>query len=155
MKKIGLDMPISKLIRTLEEGLDFAKKIGYPSILRPSFTMGGTGGGIAYHHEELIEILERGLDLSPVHEVLMEESVLGWKEYELEVMRDLADNCIIVCSIENFDPDGSAHGRFHHDRTGANVDRSRVSDDARRGVAMPAGDRRRYGRLERAVRHQP
>ena len=106
MKKIGLDMPTSRLIRTLEEGLEFAKKIGYPNILRPSFTMGGSGGGIAYHHEELIEILERGLDLSPVHEVLMEESVLGWKEYELEVMRDLADNCIIVCSIENFDPMG-------------------------------------------------
>src|SRR5882724_3906240 len=106
MRKIGLDMPKSKLIRTLEEGLEFAKKIGYPNILRPSFTMGGTGGGIAYHHEELIEILERGLDLSPVHEVLMEESVLGWKEYELEVMRDLADNAIIICSIENLDPMG-------------------------------------------------
>ena len=106
MKKIGLDMPVSKLIRTLEEGLQFVKKIGYPAILRPSFTLGGTGGGIAYHHEELIEILERGLDLSPVHEVLMEESVLGWKEYELEVMRDLADNAIIICSIENLDPMG-------------------------------------------------
>ena len=106
MKKIGLDMPKSKLIRTLEEGLQFVRKISYPAILRPSFTMGGTGGGIAYHHEELIEILERGLDLSPVHEVLMEESVLGWKEYELEVMRDLADNAIIVCSIENLDPMG-------------------------------------------------
>src|SRR5215475_13844567 len=106
MKKIGLDMPKSKLIRTLEEGLEFVKKIGYPAILRPSFTLGGTGGGIAYHHEELIEILERGLDLSPVHEVLMEESVLGWKEYELEVMRDLADNAIIICSIENFDAMG-------------------------------------------------
>ena len=106
MKKIGLDMPKSKLIRTLEEGLEFIKKIGYPAILRPSFTMGGTGGGIAYHHEELIEILERGLDLSPVHETLMEESVIGWKEYELEVMRDLADNAIIVCSIENLDPMG-------------------------------------------------
>ena len=83
-------------------------------ILRPSFTLGGTGGGIAYNREELDEILERGLDLSPVHEVLIEESVLGWKEFELEVMRDLADNAIIVCSIENFDPDGRAHRRFHH-----------------------------------------
>ncbi len=106
MRKIGLETPRSKLINSLEAGLAFAQKIGYPSILRPSFTMGGSGGGIAYNREELIEILELGLDLSPVHEVLMEESVLGWKEYELEVMRDLADNCIIICSIENFDPMG-------------------------------------------------
>ena len=82
------------------------RKNGYPVILRPSFTLGGTGGGIAYNREELEEILDRGLDLSPVHESLIEESVLGWKEYELEVMRDLADNAIIVCSIENFDPMG-------------------------------------------------
>jgi carbamoyl-phosphate synthase large subunit len=106
MRKIGLETPQSKLLRTVEEGLDFASKIGYPVILRPSFTLGGSGGGIAYNREDMVEILERGLDLSPVHEVLAEESVLGWKEYELEVMRDLADNCIIVCSIENFDPMG-------------------------------------------------
>jgi carbamoyl-phosphate synthase large subunit len=106
MRKIGLETPRSKLITSLESGLDFAQKIGYPSILRPSFTMGGSGGGIAYNREDLIAILELGLDLSPVKEVLMEESVLGWKEYELEVIRDLADNCIIVCSIENFDPMG-------------------------------------------------
>jgi carbamoyl-phosphate synthase large subunit len=106
MKKIGLDLPQSKLIRSVPSGLEFAEKIGYPVILRPSFTLGGTGGGIAYNREELEEILERGLDLSPVHEVLIEESVLGWKEFELEVMRDLADNAIIVCSIENFDPMG-------------------------------------------------
>jgi carbamoyl-phosphate synthase large subunit len=106
MRKIGLETPQSKLITTVQGGLDFAAKIGYPNILRPSFTMGGTGGGIAYNQEDLEEILERGLALSPVHEVLMEESALGWKEYELEVMRDLADNCIIVCSIENFDPMG-------------------------------------------------
>src|SRR5580692_9685790 len=106
MRKIGLETPQSKLITSVQGGLDFAAKIGYPNILRPSFTMGGTGGGIAYNQEDLAEILERGLALSPVHEVLMEESALGWKEYELEVMRDLADNCIIVCSIENFDPMG-------------------------------------------------
>src|SRR5579883_881335 len=106
MKKIGLDLPQSQLIRSIPKGLEFAEKIGLPAILRPSFTLGGTGGGIAYNREDLEEILERGLDLSPVHEVLMEESVLGWKEYELEVMRDLADNAIIVCSIENFDPMG-------------------------------------------------
>src|SRR5579885_2187590 len=106
MRKIGLDLPQSQLVKSVEKGLEFAAKIGYPVILRASFTLGGTGGGIAYNREDLEEILERGLDLSPVHEVLMEESVLGWKEYELEVMRDLADNAIIVCSIENFDPMG-------------------------------------------------
>src|SRR6185295_8873897 len=106
MRGIGLETPQSQLITTVQGGLDFAEKIGYPCILRPSFTMGGSGGGIAYNKEELVEILERGIDLSPVHEVLIEESALGWKEYELEVMRDLADNCIIICSIENFDPMG-------------------------------------------------
>jgi len=106
MKKIGLDLPQSQLVNSVAKGLEFAARIGYPVILRPSFTMGGTGGGIAYNREEAEEILERGLDLSPVHETLIEESVLGWKEFELEVMRDLADNCIIVCSIENFDPMG-------------------------------------------------
>src|SRR6267154_350936 len=89
------------LINNLKDGLDFSGKIGFPLIIRPSFTLGGSGGGIAYNREEMLEILARGLDLSPVHEVLIEESVLGWKEYELEVMRDLADNVIIVCSIEN------------------------------------------------------
>ncbi|MGA2601458.1 MAG: carbamoyl-phosphate synthase large subunit, partial [Bryobacteraceae bacterium] len=106
MRKIGLDMPQSQLVNNVEDGLAFAQRSGYPAILRPSFTLGGTGGGIAYNREELIEILERGIDLSPVHEVLIEESVIGWKEFELEVMRDLADNAIIVCSIENFDPMG-------------------------------------------------
>jgi carbamoyl-phosphate synthase large subunit len=106
MNKIGLATPRSKLVKSVDEGLDFINEIGYPAILRPSFTLGGTGGGIAYNREELIEILERGLALSPVHETLMEESALGWKEYELEVMRDLADNAIIICSIENFDPMG-------------------------------------------------
>src|SRR4051794_40503764 len=106
MKKIGLETPRSQLVTDIEGGLAFAEKHGYPAILRPSFTMGGSGGGIAYNHEDLVAILERGLDLSPVHEVLIEESALGWKEFELEVIRDLADNVIIVCSIENFDPMG-------------------------------------------------
>jgi carbamoyl-phosphate synthase large subunit len=106
MKKIGLDLPQSQLVNSVEKGLEFAERIGYPVILRPSFTLGGTGGGIAYNREDLMEILEKGIDLSPVHEVLIEESVLGWKEFELEVMRDQADNAIIVCSIENFDPMG-------------------------------------------------
>src|SRR4051794_10110042 len=106
MRKIGLETPQSQLVNSVTAGLEFAGRIGYPCILRASFTMGGTGGGIAYNKEELVEILERGLALSPVHEVLIGESALGWKEYELEVMRDLADNCIIICSIENFDPMG-------------------------------------------------
>src|SRR5260370_19558929 len=106
MQKIGLDVPKSALVSNLKDGLDFSGKIGLPVIIRPSFTLGGSGGGIAYNREELLEIVTRGLDLSPVHQVLIEESVLGWKEYELEVMRDLADNVIIICSIENFDPMG-------------------------------------------------
>jgi carbamoyl-phosphate synthase large subunit len=106
MNKIGLDMPRSALVNNLRDGLDFTQKIGFPAVIRPSFTLGGSGGGIAYNREELTEILSRGLDLSPVGECLLEESVLGWKEYELEVVRDLADNVIIICSIENFDPMG-------------------------------------------------
>ena len=106
MTRIGLDVPRSALVNNLKDGMDFSAKIGFPLVLRPSFTLGGSGGGIAYNREELMDLLARGLDLSPVHEVLLEESVLGWKEYELEVMRDLKDNVIIVCSIENFDPRG-------------------------------------------------
>src|SRR6266704_870074 len=106
LNRIGLDVPKSALINNLKDGLDFSGKIGFPLVIRPSFTLGGSGGGIAYNREELLDILARGLDLSPVHEVLIEESVLGWKEYELEVMRDLADNVIVICSIENFDPMG-------------------------------------------------
>jgi len=106
MNKIGLDMPKSMLVNNIRDGLEFAGKLGFPVVIRPSFTLGGSGGGIAYNREELMEILSRGLDLSPVHECLLEESVLGWKEYELEVVRDLKDNVVIICSIENFDPMG-------------------------------------------------
>jgi carbamoyl-phosphate synthase large subunit len=106
MQKIGLDMPKSSLVTNLKDGLEFAGKIGFPVIVRPSFTLGGSGGGMAYNREELLSVLARGLDFSPVHEALIEESVLGWKEYELEVMRDTKDNVIIICSIENFDPMG-------------------------------------------------
>ncbi|HET7103516.1 MAG TPA: carbamoyl-phosphate synthase large subunit [Terracidiphilus sp.] len=106
MIRIGLEVAKSALVNNLRDGLDFANKIGFPILIRPSFTLGGSGGGIAYNREELMEILARGIDLSPVHECLVEESVLGWKEFELEVIRDLADNVIIICSIENFDPMG-------------------------------------------------
>ncbi|MBS1114155.1 MAG: carB, partial [Nitrospirae bacterium] len=106
MKKIGLDVPKSAHVGSLKEGLTAAEGIGYPIILRPSFTLGGTGGGIAYNSEEYRILLDRGLKLSPVRQVLVEESALGWKEYELEVMRDGKDNVVIICSIENFDPMG-------------------------------------------------
>src|SRR4051812_7891506 len=106
MGRIGLEVPRSALVNNLKDGLEFAAKIGFPVILRPSFTLGGSGGGIAYNREELMDLLARGLDFSPVHEALIEESVLGWKEFELEVMRDTKDNVIIICPIENFDPMG-------------------------------------------------
>jgi carbamoyl-phosphate synthase large subunit len=106
MDKIGLESPKSKAAHTMDEALEGLEFVGLPAIIRPSFTLAGTGGGIAYNVEEFREIVERGLDLSPTTEVLIEESVLGWKEYEMEVVRDKADNCIIVCSIENIDPMG-------------------------------------------------
>ncbi len=106
MKKIGLEMPRSAMAHSLEEALQVQTVIGFPTIIRPSFTMGGSGGGIAYNKEEFVEICERGLDLSPTNELLIEESALGWKEYEMEVVRDRKDNCIIICSIENLDPMG-------------------------------------------------
>jgi carbamoyl-phosphate synthase large subunit len=106
MRKIGLDVPRSVLINNVEAALKAADQLGFPLILRPSFTLGGTGSGIAYNREEFEEKVRWGLQLSPVHEVLVEESVIGWKEFELEVMRDHADNAVVVCSIENFDPMG-------------------------------------------------
>ncbi len=106
MTEIGLCSADSKLVRSVEEGREFIAQIGLPVVLRPSFTLGGSGGGIAFNAEEFETILARGLDFSPVGEVLVERSLLGWKEYELEVMRDLADNVVIICSIENFDPMG-------------------------------------------------
>ncbi|MFI3178292.1 MAG: carbamoyl-phosphate synthase large subunit, partial [Methylococcaceae bacterium] len=106
MKRIGYEVAKSKTAHSMEEALAAQKEVGYPTVIRPSFTMGGSGGGIAYNKEEFLEICERGLYLSPTNELLIEESVLGWKEYEMEVVRDSKDNCIIVCSIENFDPMG-------------------------------------------------
>src|SRR5690348_2505162 len=106
MTKIGLATPRSHQVKTLIQALEALEDIGLPAIIRPSFTLGGTGGGIAYNKAEFIDIVERGIDASPTSEVLIEESVLGWKEFEMEVVRDKNDNCIIVCSIENFDPMG-------------------------------------------------
>ena len=106
MLSIGLDMPRSAIAHSLEEAIQVQARLGFPAIIRPSFTMGGSGGGIAYNREEFEEICQRGLELSPTHELLIDESVLGWKEYEMEVVRDRNDNCIIVCTIENLDPMG-------------------------------------------------
>jgi carbamoyl-phosphate synthase large subunit len=106
MKKIGLAMPKSEIVHNLEEAKAALEVIGFPAIVRPSFTLGGTGGGIAYNREEYFDICERGVEASPTNEVQIDQSILGWKEYEMEVVRDRKDNCIIICSIENFDPMG-------------------------------------------------
>ena len=106
MKKIGLAMPQSEIAHDIKQAKQALGTIGFPAIIRPSFTLGGTGGGIAYNENEYFEICEKGFEASPVSEILIERSVLGWKEYEMEVVRDKNDNCIIVCSIENFDPMG-------------------------------------------------
>ena len=106
MEDIGVEVPASGLARSLDEAMKIVKTTGFPAIIRPSFTMGGVGGGIAYNVEEFRELVDRGLEMSPVHEILIEESVIGWKEFELEVMRDVADNFVVICSIENIDPMG-------------------------------------------------
>jgi carbamoyl-phosphate synthase large subunit len=106
MEKIGLFCPMSFVAHTMDQALEAQTKVGFPTLIRPSFTMGGSGGGIAYNKDEFLAICERGFEASPTHELLIEQSVLGWKEYEMEVVRDRNDNCIIICSIENFDPMG-------------------------------------------------
>src|SRR5213593_4473665 len=106
MREIGLDVPQSGLARSAPEAVDLARTLGFPLVIRPSFTLGGVGGGIAYNIEEFRDLAERGLELSPVHQILVEESVIGWKEFELEVMRDVADNFVVICTIENVDPMG-------------------------------------------------
>ncbi len=106
MNKIGLAMPKSQIAKSLENALSFVEEIGYPAIIRPCFTLGGSGGGIAYNRDEFVEICQHGLEISPTHELLIDESVIGWKEFEMEVVRDKNDNCIIICAIENIDPMG-------------------------------------------------
>src|SRR5215213_8654514 len=110
MEEIGLSMPRSGFAKTLDEAHELIKMVGYPAIIRPSFTLGGTGGGIAFNDEEYEEIVARALAASPIQETMIEQSIIGWKEYELEVMRDTADNVVIICSIENFDPMGILTG---------------------------------------------
>ncbi len=106
MDKIGLDMPRSKVVGNMQQAMDATEYVGFPAIIRPSFTLGGTGAGTAYNIEEYKDVVQWGLEMSPVNTILVEESIIGWKEFELEVMRDLADNVVIICSIENFDPMG-------------------------------------------------
>ena len=106
MLKVGLEVPRSGFARSLDEAMEIIKDVGLPAIIRPSFTLGGEGGGVAYNIEEFREKAKKGLEASPINEILIEESVIGWKEFELEVMRDLNDNVVIICSIENFDPMG-------------------------------------------------
>ena len=107
MLEIGLDVPVSGIAHNMDDAWAIADRIGkFPLIIRPAYTLGGTGGGIAYNRDEYEELTKKGINLSPVNEILVEESLIGWKEYEMEVMRDKADNCVIICSIENFDPMG-------------------------------------------------
>jgi len=105
-RKIGLEVPASALVNNAQDALRLCDQLGFPLVIRPSFTLGGTGGAIAYNKEEFADAIAHALDMSPVHEALVEESVLGWKEYELEVMRDFRDNFVVICTIENFDPMG-------------------------------------------------
>jgi carbamoyl-phosphate synthase large subunit len=135
MVEIGVEVPRSTYAATVEDAESFAANIGYPLVVRPSFTLGGSGGGIAYNIEELRSVVSRGLELSPVHRVLVEESVIGWKEFELEVMRDRADNVIVVCSIENLDPMGVHTGdsiTVAPQQTLTNVEYQAMRDEAKR-----------------------
>ena len=154
MADIGLETARARIAHSMEEALAVQSEIGFPTVIRPSFTLGGSGGGIAYNREEFEAIVARGLDASPTNEVLLEESVLGWKEYEMEVVRDRNDNCIIVCSIENLDPMGVHTGDSITVAPGADPHRPRISAPARRLDRGAAQDRRRHRRLERAVRRE-
>ena len=133
IRKVGLDVPASALVNNVQDGLKLADQLGYPVVIRPSFTLGGTGGSIAYNREEFSEAIAHALDSSPVHEALVEESVLGWKEFELEVMRDYRDNFVVICSIENFDPMGVHTRRFDHRGSRADADRQGIPANEGRG----------------------
>ena len=151
MARIGLELPHGGFARTMDEAMAIVEDTGYPAIIRPSFTLGGTGGGIAYNVDEFKTAVGRGLDASPITEVLIDRSVIGWKEYELEVVRDASDNVIIVCSIENFDPDGSAHGGLDYGGSRPNAHGRRVSAHAGRGHRDHPRDRCRGRGLQHPV----
>ena len=129
--------------------------IGLPAIIRPAFTLGGTGGGVAYNRDDYEHFCRTGLDASPVNQILIDESLLGWKEFEMEVVRDTADNAIIVCAIENVDPDGRAYRRLDHRGPCPDADRQRISDDAHGQYRRAARNRRRDRRLQRAMGGEP
>jgi hypothetical protein len=148
MKKIGLSLPVSGYAHSLEEGRKIVLETGIPAIIRPSFTLGGTGGSVAFTEEEFEPLVEWALHQSPRHECLIERSVLGWKEYELEVMRDGADNVVIICSIENFDAMGVHTGDC---RPGPDAHGPRISGDAGRGRGHHSRDRRRHRGVEHPV----
>ncbi len=152
MRRIGLATPQGRTVRTVEEALAAVEATGYPAILRPSFTLGGTGGGIAYNREEFEDLIRRGLELSPVGSVLVERSVIGWKEFELEVMRDGADNVVIVCSIENLDPMGVHTGDSITVAPAMTLTDREYQVDARRGDPDHPRGRRRGRRLQHPVR---
>ena len=155
MKEIGVDVPRSGLARSIEDALALVQDTGFPAIIRPSFTLGGVGGGIAYNIEEFRELAARGLSFSPVHEILIEESVIGWKEYELEVMRDVADNFVVICSIENVDPMGVHTGDSITVAPALTLVGQGISADARCRAADHPPCRRRDGGLEHPVRGEP
>ena len=155
MKKIGLETPRSHQVKTLAQALAALEDIGLPAIIRPSFTLGGTGGGIAYNEEEFIDIVKGGIDASPTSEVLIEESVLGWKEFEMEVVRDKKDNCIIVCSIENVDPMGVHTGDSITIAPALTLTDKEYQIMRDASIARAARDRGGNRRLQRAVRGQP
>ena len=155
MREIGLATPKSEVVGEHAAGAaGRSRSIGFPAVIRPSFTLGGTGGGIAYNSEEFEEIVQRGLDLSPVHEVLIEESVIGWKEFELEVMRDLQDNVVIICSIENFDPMGVHTGDSITVAPAQTLTDREYQRHARRCRRRHPADRRRDRRLQHSVCRQ-
>ena len=160
MLEIGLDVPDSGIAHNIEEAWAIADKIGkFPLIIRPAYTLGGTGGGIAYNREEFEELAKKGVDLSPVNEILVEESLIGWKEFEMEVMRDKADNCVIICSIENFDPMGVHTGDSITVAPIQTLDRQGISNYARREFRhhprCGRGDRRLQHPVFREPRQRP
>jgi carbamoyl-phosphate synthase large subunit len=156
MQKIGVPLPRSGYATSLDEAKAVVKDIGFPAIIRPSFTLGGTGGGVAYNSDEFESICLAGLKASPTSTLLVEESVLGWKEFELEVVRDTADNVIIICSIENLRPDGGPHRGQHHRRARPQTLTDKEYQRPPAGLAgHHPGDRRRHRRVQHPVRHQP
>jgi carbamoyl-phosphate synthase large subunit len=154
MQRIGLDLPNSATVTTVADGLAFAEKQGYPLIIRPAFTLGGTGGGVCYNRSEFEEMLSKGLEASPVRQCLVEESALGWKEFEMEVMRDLADNVVIICSIETWTPWAST--RVIPSRwPPSDPDRQGIPEDARTPPSRSSARSASTRALQHPIRDDP